>query len=162
MASTSLGYDLCDHITEKLNNIITTTGKKIPKDHKTIWDGFLHEINNDDWESMFQAFKEAVRAHEIDLTDSQEQAFMTAWTAFQKYKNHHDRCMDVRSKTYNNKPLAWKMIMTIREIWNKIAGVDIPNIDGPERPKPEEMTPRQVKEYRREINITIQERLFEL
>lgn len=156
---TTIGNELCELITDLLNNIITGTGQQIKKDNKEIWDGFLHIIGNDEWAAMFEAFKQKVSDLDLVLRPDQQQKFETAYTTFQRDRHLRERCMDIRTKHKNTKELAWAMIMTIREVWNKSQGRDIPNVDT--RP-PEPKTPKEIKQYRREINITIQERLFEI
>jgi hypothetical protein len=111
-------------------------------------------LTNDEWESMFLAFKTLVKDHDLALNPDQQNKFERAWTTFQHDKNLHERCMD-RKMT---KMSAWAMINVIREVWNKSKGIDIPNEDRPVKPN----SPHELKKYRREINITIQETLFEI
>lgn len=155
-----LGQELCAHITTVLNDIITTTGQQIQKDNKQIWDGFLHQVTNDEWSAMFKAFKHEVEANDICLRPDQVHKFDSAYTTFKRDSQLRERCMDVRTRHKNTKDLAWGMIMTIREIWNKKQGIDIPNVDTTVQSLPK--TPYERRKYRREYNITIQETLFEI
>lgn len=152
----TIGEQLCEHITDTLNDIIKNTGQ-IKKDNKEIWDGFLHQVTNDEWAAMFEAFKQKVSDEDIALRPDQQDKFERAYTTFQRDRHLRERCMDIRHKHKNTKDLAWAMIMTIREVWNKSKGIDIPNVDK----EPPPITPKEIKKYRREINITIQEKLFE-
>ena len=162
MANAQDGLILCQHITDILNNIIISTGKQIDKNEKSIWDDFLHQINNDEWESMFMGFKETVAKHRVFLTHHQQRKFDEAYTTFQKDKHKRERCMDIRNKFMNTKDTAWAMIMVIREITNQATGIDIPNVDAPKKPEP--VKPQAGK--RRVINIQakieIWEDLFEV
>lgn len=149
MANNQDGLILCEYITQILNNIITTTGKQIDKDEPAIWDDFLHQLTNDEWESMFMAFKSLLDKHNILLTHHQQRKFDEAYITFQKDKHKRQRCMDIRNKFMNTKAMSWGMIMTIREIVNQANKQNIPNVDAP---KPPESKPH-VPGLRRKINI---------
>jgi hypothetical protein len=157
MANLQDGQLLCEHITEVLNTLITTTGKQIDKDEPQIWDGFLHQITNDEWESMFMAFKQIVEDHKIHLTHHQQRKFDEAYMTFQKDKVKRERCMDIRNRFMNTKTLAWGMIMTVREVVNASKGQDIPNVDKPKLPEPK--PPQEGK--KRRINITAKIEIWE-
>lgn len=129
MANSADGLLLIDHITDVLNDLIVKTGKQIDKDETVIWDGFLHQLNNDEWASMFLAFKELVSNNNIFLTHHQQRKFDEAYMTFEKDKLKRERCMDIRNRFMNTKQLAWSMIMTIREVYNTVKGRDIPNVD---------------------------------
>jgi hypothetical protein len=159
MTELETGNLLCEHITEVLNRIITTTGEQIQKDNKEIWDGFLHQLNNDEWAAMFLAFKTLVDRENLSLRPDQQRKFDAAYTTFKRDSLLRERCMDIRNRAKNTKDLAWAMIMTIREVWNFSKGLDIPNVNT-KLPEPE--TAYEKRKYRREINIQIQETLFEL
>lgn len=149
MANTQDGLILCEHITQVLNDLIKNTGRQIDRDEPKIWDDFLHQINNDEWESMFMAFKELVAKHGLFLTQHQQRKFDEAYATFQKDKNKRERCMDIRNRFMNTKTLAWGMIMTIREVVNQAKGLDIPNVDKPKPPPEKQPHPNK----RRKINI---------
>lgn len=148
MANTQDGNLLCEHITQVLNNIITTTGQQIDKDEPKIWDDFLHQLTNDEWESMFMAFKHMVDKHSILLTHHQQRKFDEAYATFQKDKNKRARCMDIRNRFMNTKTLAWGMIMTVREVVNQANKQHIPNVD-----QVKQAVPPPQEGRRRKINI---------
>jgi hypothetical protein len=157
MANTQDGLVLCEHITQVLNDIITKTGKQIDKDEPAIWDGFLHQLTNDEWESIFTAFKLLIEQHSIHLTHHQQRKFDEAYITFQKDKLKRDRCMDVRNRFMNTKTLAWGMIMTIREVVNQVNKTNIPNVDKPVVPESKPHQPGK----RRKINITAKIEIWE-
>jgi hypothetical protein len=129
MANLSNGYELCQAITDLLNSIIVNSGKQIDKNEKAIWDGFLHQATNQDWEDIFAAFKHMINTGGVHLTHYQQTRFDEAYTTFQQDKHRRERCMDIKYKFKNTKVLSWGMIMVIREVVNTINGVDIPNKD---------------------------------
>jgi hypothetical protein len=162
MANTQDGLILCEHITQVLNDIITKTGKQIDKDEPKIWDDFLHEINNDEWESMFMAFKTMIEQHKIHLTHHQQRKFDEAYITFQKDKLKRERCMDIRNRFMNTKTLAWGMIMTIREVVNQVNKVDIPNVDKPLVPQPKPHQPGKRRKINFHATFEIWEDLFDV
>jgi hypothetical protein len=157
MANLQDGQLLCEHITGILNNLITKTGKQIDRDEPQIWDGFLHQITNDEWESIFMAFKQIVDDNKILLTHHQQRKFDEAYMTFQKDKVKRERCMDIRNRFMNTKTLAWGMIMTVREVVNQANKVDIPNVDKPKLPEP----PPHKEGKKRRINITAKIEIWE-
>lgn len=162
MANLKDGNLLCEHITEVLNRLITDTGRQIDKDEPAIWDGFLHQITNDEWESMFMAFKKIVDDHKIHLTHHQQRKFDEAYMTFQKDKVKRERCMDIRNRFMNTKTLAWGMIMVIREVVNASKGIEVANVDRPKQPEP--LPQPQGKKRRINITATIEiwEDLFDV
>lgn len=160
MATAEDGLILCQHITDVLNNLITSKGQQINRNEPAIWNDFLHQLNNDDWESMFMAFKQTISKSNVLLTHHQQRKFDEAYTTFQKDKHKREKCMDILNKFMNTRTLAWSMIMVIREVMNQVNGVDVPNVDAAKKPEVKPQTPGQ----RRRINITIEiwEDLFEV
>ena len=162
MASVQDGVLLMDHITDILNDLITSTGKQIDRNEKIIWDGFLHQVLNDEWESMFMAFKELVAKNNIFLTHHQQRKFDEAYLTFQKDKVKRERCMDIRNRFMNTKELAWSMIMTIREVNNLSKGRDIPNVDAPVVVSKPITKPGQRRKINIHATIEIWEDLFDV
>lgn len=149
MANLEQGYELCQHITDTLNNIINKTGRQIDKNEPEIWDGFLHQASNQDWEDMFAAFKHMISNSEVFLENHQQCKFDEAYTTFQRDKNKRERCMDIRNKYKNTKYMAWSMIMIIREVVNAINGVKISNTNSKDIPD------SKIKQSKHRMSITI-------
>lgn len=158
MANSQDGLILLEHITTVLNNLITSKGKQIDRDEKVIWDDFLHQLTNDEWESMFMAFKQLVDKHSIILTNHQDRKFSEAYTTFQKDKHKREKCLDILNKFMNTRSLAWGMIMVIREVVNQANKVDIPNVDAPKIKETKTITKNGVK---RVINISARIEIWE-
>jgi hypothetical protein len=162
MANRQDGELLCEHITEILNNLIVSKCKQIDKNEPVIWDGFLHQITNDEWESMFMAFKHIVEDKKIFLTHHQQRKFDEAYTTFQQQKIKRERCMDVRNRFMNTKDSAWAMIMTIREVVNSSKGRDIPNVDAVKPPEPKPQPTGKRRKINIHATIEIWEDLFDV
>lgn len=121
MTRISPGVDkICD-ITDQLNDIIQRQGP-IDINNKTIWDGYLHRWDNQDWADMLEVMAE-LTTQTFYAKPWHVQNLAEAMTAFVEQNHKHPRCMD----TKHNKKKAWKMIMTMREMVNSIRKVNIPN-----------------------------------
>lgn len=112
------GIDLCKEIQGRLNDIIREQGSVLLDDTR-IWDEWLVQRSNEDWELMFEVLAEL----ENHLTPSQARQIMEAMEYYKKNK-HKQRCMD-RNRRYK-KP-AWQSVMVIREVFNSIEGIYLPN-----------------------------------
>lgn len=161
MGNAARGVTVWQDIAETLNNIITTSGKQININNKSIWDGFLHRWDNNDWEDMLAAFNEvqqldpdAVKAYHRNNAENCRLMIL-------KFKHASERVMDKKA----HKGQAWAMIMSLREVWNTLHDINIPNEDtasviksSARRGKPK-TTVETTDEYTR---VTIWHNLFEL
>lgn len=162
MQSHSDGALLNQYITDQLNDIILSTGKAIDKDNPKIWQGFLHQLTNDNWASMFEAFKHLVDSKGILLTHHQQQKFDEAYMTFHKDKLKRERCMDIRNRFMNTKTLAWGMIMTIREVYNQANNTAIANQDQQTQPEAKPQAPGRRRKINVHATIEIWEDLFDV
>lgn len=113
--------DLWYEIATLLNTIIKEDGE-ISIDDKRIWDGYLHRWTNEEWMLLVQAVYE-LRINYPDLfakyhTDALEATILTLSAGHQD-----SRIMDKKK----NKGVEWRMIMTLREVWNKACDIYLPN-----------------------------------
>lgn len=115
------GVEKVCEITDQLNDIILQSGP-IDINNKIIWDGYLHRYSNQDWADMLEIIA-IITAETFYAKPWHIQNIQEALTAFSEQCDYHPRCMDTKA----NKKKAWKMIMTIREMVNDIAGVRIEN-----------------------------------
>jgi hypothetical protein len=84
---------------------------------RSIWDGFLHKWSNRDWELIFESSIMLHDLHPEVFTPCHIDALTLALTAF-KNSCQDPRCMDIKNARINNKGIAWRWIMSMREIWN--------------------------------------------
>lgn len=157
MANIATGIDKIGDIAECLNNIITTTGKKIDINNKTIWDGYLHQWTNNDWYDMLEGFNAILQSQPDAVKTFHKNNYEKAVIALKKDHNASDRALDKK----NNKRIAWAMIQTFREVWNSLHDKDIPNEDAkPTKKKVKnKVTTEHTEEYTR---VTIWHNLFDL
>lgn len=154
MANIARGLDQIGDIAETLNDIIIKTGKKIDINNKTIWDGYLHRWNNEDWQDMLEGFRAVMESAPDSVKTWHKNNYERAITTLKKDKASSDRCLDKKT----NKRTAWAMINTFREVWNAIHDKDIPNEDTKPRTKMPKVVVEQTEEFTR---TTVFHNLFE-
>lgn len=147
------GWELWQYIAETQNNIINSGGK-IVRDDRRIWHpedgGWLHGMDNDDWITLLLAiedtqerleqnvsmYRKAFSSVREDTINQVKQKIMErlepvdqalTFTQPLTYQFGYNRVMDIERQGLNNKPLAWKMTMTLREIWNDLHDIAITN-----------------------------------
>jgi len=116
------GVDNWADIAQVLNDIIETTGP-IDINNKTIWDGYLHRWSNKEWGAMLASMGVLLESYPAMAQPFHHRAWEQARDAYLKHCDHDPRCMD--SKV--NKKYAWKVIMAMRELYNTVNNLHIPN-----------------------------------
>lgn len=117
----TLAVDLWYEIATLLNNIVREEGE-ISIDDKRIWDGYLHQWTNEEWMLLVQAAYE-LRIQYPDLFKPFHTEALEA-TILALSAGHSDsRIMDKKK----NKGVEWRMIMTLREVWNNANAIHLPN-----------------------------------
>jgi hypothetical protein len=138
-------------VSETLNGIITSTGKEIDINNRVIWDQFLHRWSDSDWQDIIATVL-AVKSENPDLFASYHDTAIAAARAALLKSHSGSRVMDTKP----NKKISWRTIMTLREVWNQMNDIKIPNKTQKSRPK---MTVEQTDDYTR---ITVWHNLFEV
>jgi hypothetical protein len=113
--------DLWQSFAETQNSIIKQQGDISINDSR-IWQGYLHKWSNDEWRCVLEAVGELLTAHPDLFKRFQRDAFVKAVQTLLKYETSHDRCLDTKL----NKHTAWKMSMTLRELWNQCHNYNAP------------------------------------
>lgn len=121
---TEQGITLWGDISETLNGMIRSNGQ-IQINNETIWGEYLHKWNNEEWALVLAVLRDLMEAEPGLFKSFHENAVLEAETVLIKYWNEHARVLDKRA----HKKKAWKLLMTMREVWNKARGLDIPNED---------------------------------
>lgn len=110
-------------ISEFLNDWIKNNGEIQPNNHE-LWKEFLHRWDNQDWQEIIDAVGELYKRYPEYFQEFHKRAIAQAIVILIEHSSTK-RVMD-RKK---HKRVAWKMIMTLREVWNAAQGIDIPNED---------------------------------
>ena len=116
------GLDHWQAIAQCLNEEIKKSGA-IAIDNRRIWDGYLHRWTNDDWAHMLIAFDQLQDQYPNLIKPFHRQAFEDARAVYLDHCDDHPRCLD----TKQHKKHAWRMIMSLREVWNAANNINIPN-----------------------------------
>lgn len=116
------GLDRWEEIATTLNSIIKREGE-IDINNEIIWKGFLHRWENQDWELALTAVATLMEEHPGLFRKYHIDAFRDAAGTLVKHMDTTDRVLDKRMF----KKTAWKMIMTMREVWNNAQGNYVPN-----------------------------------
>lgn len=101
----------------KLLNEIEQEPEGITINDKRIWNGILHDWDNEDWELLLEAVGELLDRHPGFFKKYQIDAWREATKILLRSKNEHPRTLDQRP----HKKYAWKMIMSAREVWNTVS-----------------------------------------
>jgi len=122
MTNINKGIDKWQALVNTLNDIIKAEGR-IDINNPRIWEGYLHQYKNKDWEEMLEAFGELLIEHPEFFESFHKKNFKTTAEALLDNPNNHKRILDTKP----NKRKAWAMIMSMREVWNNATGKNIPN-----------------------------------
>lgn len=114
--------DLWQTVAADLNNTILTSGEIQINNHH-IWNTYLHKWDNEDWKGILAAVCELQASYSQYVDVNGERALRKTIETILRWENHHERCLD----TKKHKKTAWRMLMTLREIWNAANGIDLPN-----------------------------------
>lgn len=126
--NTELTVVILCHIQKTLNNIIESTGE-IKINNKTIWDGYLHQMDNTVWRGCLETLAVLNDQHSELFTMHHYKAMLDGLTALDKFEQYYDMVLDMNTKTIKHKGTAWKCLMTIREVLNNCQGITILNSD---------------------------------
>lgn len=115
MANTRLehGLDLWQEMAELQNQIMERDGS-IEKNDPRLWQGYLHKWDNTEWILVLEAMLQLKQQHPELFKAFHEAALTDAIKALLAGEEESDRVLDKKA----NKAKAWKMIMTMREVWN--------------------------------------------
>lgn len=116
------GIDTWADIAHTLNRIIETSGP-IDINNKTIWDGYLHQWSNKHWLEMLSALGVLLEQYPQMAQPFHHRAWEQARDAYLKHCDTDPRCMDSKE----NKKYAWRVIMSLREIYNTVNNINLPN-----------------------------------
>ena len=115
--------ELWGNVADDLNAVIVENGY-IDINNHAIWNRYLHAWNNDTWIDLLEIlYTVHTTTFEAELKPFQRDAVFDALTALNRYGFSSPRILD--TKKY--KVVAWRCLMILREHWNHIQGVNIPN-----------------------------------
>ena len=119
------GATIIKEIANVLNGIILSTGEAIDINNKDIWDPYLHTWTNEDWYDILAAYEGINMVYPDAIKTFHDDAYLVVKEIMRKNDlvKHRPRILDKKE----NKKYAWKMIMALREIYNSLNDIEIPN-----------------------------------
>lgn len=124
----ALSVEIMVRIQRMLNLEIQKHGE-LSINNKTIWQGFLHQMDNNSWSACIEALELLMLQHPLYFQSYHEKNIETAQAAIIKYGDYYDNVLDMRNRHLNHKRIAWGCLMSIREILNAVEGIRLPNSD---------------------------------
>ena len=116
------GLDLWHSVTKTLNSIVLDE-KEISIDDKRIWNGYLHKWDNEDWTAILTACYQLYLEHPEYFKQFHKEGIEQALLTLIQNEHTSHRVLDQKA----HKKTAWKLIMSMREVWNEANGIFIPN-----------------------------------
>ena len=126
--NTKLSIEIMYRIKDMLNTEIRKHGE-IKINNKTIWDGFLHKMGNDEWTGILNVLWQLEEQHPKYFTMQHLRNLNRATDLMNKYSDYYDNVLDMKNRHVDAKVTAWACIMMIREVWNACVGEYLPNSD---------------------------------
>lgn len=123
-----LSVEIIYRIAAMLNTEIEKHGE-IQINNPTIWNGFLHQMPNEVWRGIVETLLELNKQHPEMVDINQLSALQEAQGLLNRYDQYYDRVMDMKNRHVQAKRVAWKCLMSIREIYNRCAGIRLSNSD---------------------------------
>lgn len=108
-----LTLDLWESVAKTLN-LIKQEPEGITINDSRIWNGYLHRWHNSHWERIITLSLRLYKQHPEVFTDNHVDALENARLTFIKNMDI-PRCMDKKE----TKKIAWRWLMSMREIWNQ-------------------------------------------
>ena len=124
--STEVSVEIICRIGEMLNHEIRQHGV-VPLNNKTIWHNCLHQMTNASWRAVLETLETLGAQHPELFRLDHFATIEEGLAALNKYERYYDRVLDLGNRHLNHKKLAWKCLMTIREIYCAAIGLDLPN-----------------------------------
>ena len=111
-------------VSERLNQIIQDQGW-VDINNRQFWREFLHEWTNEDWACMLETVITVLALPECRglARPHQERQLAQALEVLLAEGDRHPRCLDRRP----HKRRAWGTVMVMRELYNEVAGIWLPN-----------------------------------
>lgn len=120
-SSLERGLDRWQEAADFLNGIVIDKGT-IDINNQGIWQGILHDWDNEDWILVLEAVGELYQSHRGFFKTYHKDALLNSTKILMDRGSDHPRILD--TKPY--KGVEWRMLMTLRELWNSCQDQYIP------------------------------------
>ena len=105
------------HITRTLNAIVEELGE-ININNRTIWDKYLHQMDNTIWRGILQTLLELYEQYPTLFEMHQVSAINEALTTLNTYYDYYDNVLHINKPNMKHRRIAWRALMVIREVVN--------------------------------------------
>jgi len=105
------------HITRTLNAIVEELGE-ININNRTIWDKYLHQMDNTIWRGILQTLLELYEQYPTLFELHQVSAINEALTTLNTYYDYYDNVLHINKPNMKHRRIAWRALMVIREVVN--------------------------------------------
>lgn len=112
-----LSVTIMCHITRTLNEIVSTEGS-ININNRTIWDKYLHQMDNVVWRGILETLTELYTQHPSLFELHQMGAIKEALDTLNKYYSHYDNVLHINKPHMKHRTIAWRSLMVVREVIN--------------------------------------------
>lgn len=112
-----LSVQVMCHITDTLNQIVTEQGD-ININNRTIWDTYLHQMDNHIWRDILETLYELYMQHPDLFEMHQVSAVKNALETLNRHYNYYDNVLHINRPNMKHRGIAWRALMVVREIVN--------------------------------------------
>lgn len=116
-----LSVTIMCHITKTLNQVVVDQGS-ISINNRTIWDKYLHQMDNVVWRGVLETLSELYIQHPSLFDLHQVSAIREALNTLNKYYSHYDNVLHINKPHMKHRTIAWRCLMVIREVINTAYG----------------------------------------
>lgn len=119
---------IINKLARTLNSEIERNGE-IKINNKLIWDGMLHKMSNEVWRGILESLKLLSEQHPRLFDFNHLAAIDRALQLLDRYEGYYDNVLDIKNAKMDNKKVAWKCLMTLREVYCAANNIYLPNSD---------------------------------
>lgn len=115
--TTELSVTIMCHITRTLNAIVEELGD-ININNRTIWDTYLHQMDNTIWRGILETLQELYQQYPTLFELHQVGAISEALATLNTYYDYYDNVLHINKPNMKHRRIAWRALMVIREVVN--------------------------------------------
>ena len=116
-----LSVTIMCHITRTLNQIVIDEGS-ISINNRTIWDKYLHQMDNVVWRGVLETLNELYMQHPTLFDIHQVSAIKEGLNTLNKYYHYYDNVLHINKPHMKHRAIAWRCLMVVREVINTAYG----------------------------------------
>jgi len=126
MTNIGLSVDIATRITKILNDQILKSGE-IQINNSVIWDGILHKMDNSIWRGIIEMLNLLNEQHPDMLSITDLANIQDAEKLLDKFEDYYESVLDMPNRHVGAKKVAWRTLMSTREIICRCWNMDLPN-----------------------------------